>query len=242
MRLYRAPWIIFDRIISFVVFGGLGVFFLVVPRYNCQEESSTFRRHGNELNSSETGDQKGDHMSETNTTQQPKSKLEALMTTQLAVTGADIPEGSYPGTLFEFSEPWEMDNKQSKFYRPGQPEKKVVFEASFAIFDKAGAIQRLEYLLPWPDGGAANRRSNLYKMLGKLANGTKLIREDGAFAQGTTLASFLGLTGILQVKKNAKDFPNIESLAARIDGLKYPSLEDCKGLDKIDNAGDVIPF
>lgn len=180
-------------------------------------------------------------MSETNATEKPKSRLESLMDAPLVVTGSDIPEGSYGGTLFEFSEPFEMDNSKSKFRKPGDPDKVLKFEASFGIYDKSGQIQRLDTLLNWPDGGAANRRSTLYKMLSKLAVGTKLIKEDGAFAQGTTLKSFIGMGAVLSVKKNAKDFPQVESFAAMMEGVKRPDLEACKGLDKVE-GDSTIPF
>jgi hypothetical protein len=181
-------------------------------------------------------------MSETNATEKPKSKLDQLMEAQLTVTGADIPEGSYGATLFEFSEPFEMDNTKGKFFKQGDPAKKVVFEASFGIYDKAGQLQRLDHLLPWPDGGAANRRSNLYKMLGKLAAGTALMKEDGSFASGTTLKSFIGRAVVVSVKKNAKEFPVIEGFAAMMDGVKKPDLEACKTLERVLEGDGTIPF
>lgn len=164
----------------------------------------------------------------------------------LQVTGADIPDGTYAAMLFEFSEPWEMDATKSKFFKTGDAATKTVFHASFGLIDKGGTLQRIDQMLPFPDGGGANRRSNVYKLLKALAVSKpgQLIKEDGNFVKGVKLSSFLGLTCMLGIKKNAKDFPQIESVVAPVDGLKYPTLEACKDLPKSESAGgsDDLPF
>src|SRR5882757_5649931 len=114
-----------------------------------------------------------------------KSRLEELMDSDLQVTGADIPDGTYAAMLFEFSEPWEMDATKSKFFKAGDAATKTVFHASFGLIDKGGTLQRVDHMLPFPDGGAANRRSNVYKLLKAVATGKpELIKEDGNFAKG----------------------------------------------------------
>jgi hypothetical protein len=173
-----------------------------------------------------------------------QSALEALMDAELKVTGADIPDGSYAAMLFEFSEPWSMDATKSKFYKDGDDKLKTVFHASFGLIDKAGILQRLDYMMPWPDGGGANRRSNFYKVLKNISVGKNLIKEDGNFAKGTKLSSFVGLTCMLGVKKNAKEFPQVDSVIAPVEGLKYPTLAACKDLPKneMSHGSDDVPF
>lgn len=170
------------------------------------------------------------------------SKLAMLMDAPLQATGADIPEGSYGATLYGFSEPTEMDATKSKFYKQGDPPKKVMFEAYFGLYDKNGVPARVEYFLPVPDGGVTNRKSNVYKMLKSLATGTPLIAADGSFAKGTTLKSFMGLNAVLAVKKNDKDFPNVASVGPKMDGVKYPTLEECQKIVVEPEASDNIPF
>ena len=167
------------------------------------------------------------------------SKLDELMNAPLKATGGDVPAGSYGGILYAFGEPVEMDATKSQFYKQGQPAKKLMFEVSFGIFDKSGGVTSVEYFIPFPDGGAANRKSNLYKMLKALASGTALMNAEGNFTAGTTLKSFIGLRGVLSVKLNAKEFPNIESVAPWLDGAKCPTLEQCKDLTA--DSGE-LPF
>jgi hypothetical protein len=165
-------------------------------------------------------------------------KLEDVLNQPLKTTGSDIPEGSYPATLYKFGEPFEVDNTKGKFYREGQPKTRVVFEACFGIFDKSGKLESLDYLIPVPDGGAANKKSNLYKMLKGLATGTALMSSEGEFAAGTTLKSFVGTNGVVSVKKNDQDFANVSGVAPKMEGAKYPTIEECATLKGSDN----IPF
>lgn len=170
-----------------------------------------------------------------NNTQAPQnkepSKLDTLMDAPLQATGNEISEGSHGGTLFKFGEPFELDNTKSQFFKAGDPEKRLVFEAIFGLYDTNGALTALELLLPFPEGGATNRKSKVYKTLKSLATGTKLLNEkDGSFSKGTTLKSFLGLPGVLAIKKNKKEFPTIESVAPKMDGVKYPTLKECESI------------
>lgn len=178
-------------------------------------------------------------MGTTNEAAKTPSKLDTLMDAPLQATGNEISEGSHGGTLFKFGEPFELDNTKSQFYKSGDPEKRLVFEAYFGLYDTNGILTSLELLLPFPEGGATNRKSKVYKTLKSLAVGTKLIDDKGTFAKGTTLKSFFGLPGVLAVKKNAKEFPVIESVAPKMDGVKYPSLKEC---ESITIQSDKIPF
>lgn len=166
-------------------------------------------------------------------------KLDDVLNQPLKTTGSDVPEGSYPGTLYKFGEPFEVDNTRGKFYKEGQPSKRVVFEACFGIYDKVGKLESIEYLIPVPDGGAANKKSNLYKMLKGLATGTALMTAEGEFAPGTSLKSFIGATGVVAVKKNDQDFANVSGVGPKMDGAKYPTLEECKALQ---GSSEAIPF
>lgn len=167
------------------------------------------------------------------------SKLDELMNAPLKATGGDVPPGSYGGVLFGFSEPIEMDATKSKFYKQGQPAVKLMFEASFGILDKTGGATFVELFMPFPDGGAANRKSTLYKTLKALATGTSLMDADGNFSKGTTLKSFVGLKAVLTVKNNDREFPNVESVAPPIEGARYPTMEQLKAIPM---ESDNIPF
>lgn len=176
----------------------------------------------------------------TGTNKEGKPSLAALLDAPLQATGGDVPPGSYGGTLIGFSEPIEMDATKSQFYKPGQPAKKLMFEATFGVFDKQGTPTAVEYFLPFPEGGITNRKSNVYKMLKALAMGSDLIDANGNFAKGTTLKSFYGKQGVLNIKTNDKSFPVIESVGAFMDGAKYPTMEQCKAIVSV--GSDDLPF
>lgn len=163
--------------------------------------------------------------------------LKDVMNAPLRVTGNDVPAGSYGGILFGFSEPFMLAVSE-KFRKEGGPTHRAVFEARFGVNVK-DKMEEVDYLIPVPDGGAANRRSNLYKMLRALGTGDdKLLSGDG-FAQNVNMQSFIGKTGTVVVKKNEKDFPQVESVAPPMAGVKFPTLEECKGLT---SGSDGIPF
>lgn len=176
-----------------------------------------------------------------------KKTLAGVLDAPLQAAGSEIPPGSYGATLYGFSEPWEMDTSKSKFRKANDPPTKTVFEAEFGVFDKNGVVSRLEYLLPFPDGGVTNRRSNVFKLLKCLASGTDLINEkSGAFKQGTTLKNFFGMSCILTVEKNDQDFPNVKGAAPMLDGVKKPTLEECQTIvvpvDAPRATGGDVPF
>lgn len=171
-------------------------------------------------------------------------KLEDVLGSELHRSGSDVPEGSYPGTLYNFGEPFMLASAP-QFRKPGQPEERAVMELQFAIITKDG-IQGVQYLVPVPEGGAANRRSNLYKAL-KMLKGTDeaFFQKDGNFTKGVNLKKFVGSTCVVQVKKNAKDFPTVEALASPVEGMKFPNMEECKRLEaELATAedGSTIPF
>jgi hypothetical protein len=164
-------------------------------------------------------------------------RLKDLMGAKLKVTGADLPAGSYPAILYGFGEP-EMMAVSERFQKPGRPKERAVFEAHFGVYDKKGAIQNLNYLLPVPNDGAANRKSNLFKMLRSLGAGDGKLWNGDGFAEGVSLESFLGKEGVLNVKMNEKEFAQVDAVAPRMDGVKYPTLEECKALE----SSEDVPF
>ncbi len=167
--------------------------------------------------------------------------LRTIMEAPLKATGADIPAASYGATLLGYGDPF-MIAVAEKFKKPGQPEKRAVFEANFAIFVK-DQITEISYLIPVPDGGATNRKSNLFKMLRALGGSDpKLFNAEGeVFASpNVKLVDFVGKTCVLSVKKSDKDFPQVESVGKPMDGVKYPSLEDARKALSISSEG--IPF
>jgi hypothetical protein len=184
-------------------------------------------------------------MSDPKTTKAVAPKLEDVLGSELHRSGSDIPEGSYPGTLYNFGEPFMLASAP-QFVKPGQPAERAVFEMQFAIITKDG-IQGVQHLVPVPEGGASNRRSNLYKAL-KMLRGTdpEYFEKDGNFAKGANLKKFVGSTCVVQVKKNAKDFPTVEALASPVDGMKFPTMEECKRLEAelaaADTGDGTIPF
>jgi hypothetical protein len=167
--------------------------------------------------------------------------LKDVLGKDLQATGQDIPEGSYPGVLFAFGEPF-MLKVAEQFRKPGKADERAVMELWFGVRVKE-TMASVAYLVPVPEGGATNKRSNLYKALKALkGNDPKFFDKEGNFAKGISLEKFLGATATIQVKKNAKDFPQVESLASPMDGVKYPALDDTKGLAEQLKASEDIPF
>lgn len=171
-------------------------------------------------------------MSDTNQTEEKKfvreeidMDMDALLGSELKLTGADLPAGSYPGVLFAFSKPFLMPVGE-KFKKPGQPEKRPVFDLRFGIFDKAGALVEVTLLAGIPDGGEVNRRSNLYKALKALA--PDAFDNEGKMKPGNKLTSFLGKTCVVNIVLNKKEFPQVDGLAPPLAGAKYPDPEACK--------------
>jgi hypothetical protein len=165
--------------------------------------------------------------------------LKDVLSANLRVTGNDIPVGTYGGILFGFSDPF-MIKVSEQFRKEDGPTERAVFEARFGVYVK-GKAEEVDYLIPVPDGGAANRRSNLYKMLRALGAGNNKLLTDEGFAESVNMQSFIGCVGVVAVKKNAKDFPQVESVGPKMDGVKYPTLEECKGLDA-PASSESIPF
>lgn len=167
-------------------------------------------------------------------------KLEDVLGKELTRTGSDIPEGSYPGTLYGIGEPFMLASAP-QFVKPGQPAERPVMELKYGIVTKDG-LQAVQFLVPVPEGGAANRRSNLYKALKAMKGADeKFFQKDGNFAKGVNLKMFLGANATVQVKKNAKDFPAVETIASPMDGVKFPTLEECKPLVDAEQS-EGIPF
>ncbi len=169
--------------------------------------------------------------------------LAAVLEAPLKTRGSDVPEGSYPGTLFTFGEPFMIEGSAA-FAKPGVSNVKAVFEVGWAVRTKDGSVQSIDYLLPViSQNGGAHRRSKLYKMLRALrGSDPKFFKQDGSgdFADGITLRSFIDSSGVVQVKKNKKDFPVVETIASPIDGLKYPTKEECEKL--IARESEEVPF
>lgn len=167
--------------------------------------------------------------------------LKDVLGNELKATGQDIPEGSYPGTLFAFGEPFILPVAE-RFQKPGRPKERAVMELWFGVRVKE-QMASVGYLVPVPEGGAANKKSNLYKALKALKGGdSKFFDKEGNFAKGVTLEKFLGASATVQVKKNDKDFPQVETLASAMEGMKHPSLDDCKPLVDLLKASEDIPF
>lgn len=167
-------------------------------------------------------------------------KLDDLLGGDLKLTGADLPDGSYPAILFGFSEPFEMKQSE-KFKKEGQPAYRTLFDLRFGLRDKQGTIVELTYMVGIPDGGEVNRKSNLYKAIVALAAGDAKIVDPktGNLQPGIKLPLFVGRPCVLGVKKNAKEFPQIDTVAGPMDGAKYPTLEECKSLL---TSSEGIPF
>lgn len=170
--------------------------------------------------------------------------LKDVLGKDLQATGQDIPEGSYPGVLFAFGEPF-MLKVAEQFRKPGKADERAVMELHFGVRVKE-AMAPVAYLVPVPEGGATNKRSNLYKALKALKGADPaFFDKEGNFAKGVSLEKFLGSTATVQVKKNAKDFPQVEALSSPMDGVKYPTMEDCTALIEIlkhAEGSENIPF
>jgi len=166
--------------------------------------------------------------------------LDDVLGGELKITGADLPDGSYPATLFGFGAPFKMKVTE-QFRKEGGPEFKTNFELRFGLRDKQGALVEVAYMCGIPEGGEVNRRSNLWKGISALANGdaTLIDEKNGVFMKGVKLTSFLGKTAVLNIKKNKKDFPQVESIGRPMDGVKYPTMEECKALL---TSSQGIPF
>lgn len=168
-------------------------------------------------------------------------KLDDVLGKELHRTGSDIPEGSYPGTLYGFGEPF-MLAVSPQFRKPGQPDERPVMELKFGIFTKDG-LQAVQRLVPVPENGAANRRSNLYKDLKSMRGADPAVFDNqGNFVKGVNLQTFIGSNATIQVKKNAKDFPTVEQVASPMQGVKFPTLEECEKLKELEAASEDIPF
>ena len=151
------------------------------------------------------------------------SKDMDFLNAPLVRTGSDIAEGNYAGVLADFGKPFEL---KDNFAKEGEPLMKTVFEAIFVIASKDGP-QTVDYLLPLASGGMANRKSNVYKMLKALrGTDTKFFLPDGNFAKDVTLSAFLGSPAMIQVKKNAKEFPAVEAVTGPVDGVKVPTAKE----------------
>lgn len=163
-------------------------------------------------------------------------KLEDFLDKPIIATGADIVEGSYPGTLFAYSAPFKVPNN---FAKEGEPTTRVVFEMRFGIFDKKGGLAEVTRLLPTPENGKLNRRSNAYKAAAALCAGDATMMKGEDFTSEFSFAKLIGKNAVLAVSKNAKDFPQVDAVGAKMAGAKYPSLEDCK---KMLGGSGHIPF
>jgi len=169
------------------------------------------------------------------TNTQTASKLNDIMNAPLRQTGFDIPEGSYPGTLFGFGEP-TMIPVAEQFRKPGGPSATLKFEMRFGLRVK-DSVQEVAYLVPVPEGGSVNRRSNLFKACRAMR--PDLFNHEGAFNADVTLQSFIGSPATVQVKKNKKDFPQVEAVASPMQGVVCPTMEECAALTA---GSDGIPF
>lgn len=168
--------------------------------------------------------------------------LDDILNQEIKASGADILPGSYGGTLIGFGKPF-MLKVSEKFRKPGQPDKRLVFEAIFVVYDKKDALQAIEYLTPVPDRGLTNRKSNVYKLLRALATGTDKMDKDGNWKTGTKLADFIGLPGVLDVQQNEKEWPVVKGVAPAMAGVKYPELKAAQDWYKSQKSDDSdIPF
>jgi len=167
--------------------------------------------------------------------------LDDILGAEIKLTGADLPPGSYPATLFGFGAPFRMKVTE-QFKKEGGPEYKDNFDLRFGVVDKQGNLVEQTYMVGVPDGGEVNRKSNLFKALLALSNGDpKVINEKGEVAKGLKLKSLIGRNCVLNIEKNKKDFPQVASVAQKLaaEGVKYPSLEECK---KLLTSSEGVPF
>lgn len=167
---------------------------------------------------------------------EPTPSLEDILSAKQKATGNEVPEGTYPGTLYGYSAPFWLEVSE-KFRKPGKPDKKLMFRAEFGIRLKDGQVETVGMMLQVPDG-EIHKKSNNYKVVKALAAGDpELINDKGDLAAGFTLKRLIGKNAMLEVKNNEKKFPQVENIAQPVDGLKYPTLEECKDL-----GSEGIPF
>lgn len=161
-------------------------------------------------------------MSEAEGRQKSSVNLDDVLNQEVKATGAEITEGSHPGVLFGFGQPFKLS---SNFGPP-----RDVFDLRFAMYDRNGVVAEVCILCPVPTGGELHRRSKMYKIAKALANGDASLMKGEDFVSGFKLTSLLGRPAILAVKKNAKDFPQVDSVNPPMAGAKFPTAEECKTL------------
>lgn len=136
-------------------------------------------------------------------------------------TGADIPEGSYPGCLRKFGEAMWL---KSTF----KEEEQLRIEVEFAVRLKDGTVETIDGLMNPPTDGKVNRKSNLFKLI--KAAMPDAINAQGQFVKGFKLNDLIGKPLVVSVGKNSKEFATYKGVAAPIDGLKYPTAEELAAL------------
>lgn len=167
---------------------------------------------------------------------EPVPSLEDVVNKTQKVTGTEVPEGTYPGTLYGYSEPFWL-NQSEKFKKPGQPDKKLMVRAEFGVRLKDGKVETSGMMFQVPNG-EIHRKSNSYKFVKALALGdAELMNEKGDVSASFTLKKLIGKQAMVSVKNNEKGFPQVDGLLAPVDGAKYPTLEECKALES-----EGIPF
>ncbi len=134
----------------------------------------------------------------------------------------DVTAGSYPATVYGVGEPKTIPSQ----FHPGA---RLVFEVNVAIRTKTGTVQRVGYLLPVGEGGV-HKRSNMYKMLAALGASDKELEGGSAFGD------YLGRSCLATIEINEKGFPKVTGFAPAVDGLKYPTAEECARL--VEDAED----
>lgn len=159
------------------------------------------------------------------------------MNAPLVTVGTDIPEGTYPGTFVRFGSAKYMESG----FKPGEQQLRMPAEVVIRLKD--GTCELVDGLVGPPDGGKVNRKSNLGKLLKVLANGDGKLwdKEHDALAAGVKLSDFAGRTCMVAIKMGGskKDFPTIGGYVSPVDGLKYPTGEECKAAV---GSSEGIPF
>lgn len=169
-------------------------------------------------------------------TKEPVPSLDDVLNKPQKITGTEVPEGTYPGTLYGYSEPFWLAQSE-KFKKPGQPDKKLMVRAEFGVRLKDGKVETTGMMFQVPQG-EIHRKSNSYKFVKALAMGdAELMNADGDVAASFTLRKLIGKTAMVSVKNNDKGFPQVDGLLAPVDGAKYPTLEECKDL-----GSEGVPF
>lgn len=173
----------------------------------------------------------------TNTQQNKPQAPKINMDEALVTVGTDIPEGSYPGTFVRFGEAKYMDSG----FKPGEQQLRMPAEVVIRLKD--GSCELVDGLVGPPDGGKVNRKSNLGKLLKVLANGdTKLWdKEKDALAAGVKLSDFKGRPCMVAIKMGGskKDFPTIGGYMMPMDGVSYPTGDECKAAV---GSSEGLPF